>query len=386
MNEQSAIAIVGGSLVGPALELLLRRCGFQNVTTFEATPQAHSQSGGVMGLRADTLAILADLGISLSSVKAIGDPNVYAYDMVNGEPVPRGTSYFPGMVTSWDLLYGSLQDMVAVQHNHRVVAMREEGGKYVLRFHRHEEAAFDLVFFADGRKSWGRDRLDPNRPLHYNGYVTWRGLIPPPSPLPKGFTRYYDEPNGRLFSITEPLLSSGRCYWELSHNISMGEYIDAVGCPPTGCAFVFPEQITPGVRGLIRQAAAFLPSDFFSLVECSEVAGIPVNDVAMPTRAVFRENGATAVLLGDALIPVRLQVGAGLNQGLIQAAEVARLLANGGSLDDWETNALNRLGPIVELGRSRAHRSNLGHYTPVRPGRTAAPMSDQWSEPRWVTA
>jgi hypothetical protein len=56
------------------------------------------------------------------------------------------------------------------------------------------------------------------------------------------------------------------------------------------------------------------------------------------------------------------------------------------ALRDWETSTLDRFAPWIELGRARAHRNNLGWYAPVRPGYTAAPASDQWSEPTWVMA
>jgi hypothetical protein len=56
------------------------------------------------------------------------------------------------------------------------------------------------------------------------------------------------------------------------------------------------------------------------------------------------------------------------------------------ALYGWQSSTLDRFAPWVELGRSRAHRNNLGWYIPVRPGFTAAPTSDQWSEPTWVMA
>jgi 2-polyprenyl-6-methoxyphenol hydroxylase-like FAD-dependent oxidoreductase len=149
------------------------------------------------------------------------------------------------------------------------------------------------------------------------------------------------------------------------------------------------------MRATVRQAARHLPAAFQEMIEDSEVAGIPVNDAAMPDRVAFYPSDRPsarrhpAVLLGDAIIPVRLQVGAGLNQGLLQAQDLAGALASStpcASLAEWQDVALARLEPIVELGRSRAHRINLGWYLPVRPGRTTAPATDQWDEPKWVTA
>jgi 2-polyprenyl-6-methoxyphenol hydroxylase-like FAD-dependent oxidoreductase len=387
-----SVAIVGGSLVGPAAELFLRRRGLRDVVTYEALPAARSQSGGVMGLRQDTIDLLAGLGVDIPAIEALDDRNVYAYDLTGHGPVQRSVSAFPGIVTSWDALHTQLRGLVDVRTGHRLVALDEADGRWRLRFGNRPDVVADVVVFADGRHSTGRALLDPGRPLRYSGYVVWRGLAAAaPTPLPRGFERYYDTRHGRLFSVTGPLRQSGRCYWELSHNLPEQIYTDIAGAGPTARAFLLPDRIGADARTIIRAAAQGLPEAFTAMIEESEVAGIPVNDTTMPDRAVVHSSSgrAPAVLLGDALLPVRLQVGAGLNQGLRQAAELADALTSPDPtqpLQSWEQHTLDRLAPWVEQGRSRAHRNNLGVYEPVRPGRTTAPTADQWSEPRWVTA
>lgn len=389
-SEDLSVAIVGGSLVGPATELFLRRRGLRNVVTYEALPAAQSHSGGVMGLRYDTVALLADLGVDVPAIEALDDRDVYAYDLTDHGPQPRNVSAFPGMVTSWDALHTQLRRLVEVRTHHRLTGLDAADGRWRLHFAHRSDADADVVVFADGRHSTGRALLDPGRPLHYQGYIVWRGLATPPEPLPRGFERYYDLRHGRLFSLTAPLRTSGRCYWELSHNLPERVYTAIAGAGPTERAFILPQHIDGSAREVIRDAAQGLPDTFRALIEGSEVAGIPVNDTTMPQHALFTSNGgAVAVLLGDALLPVRLQVGAGLNQGLRQAAELADALnspARLPGLERWEQHTLDRLAPWVEQGRSRAHRNNLGRYDAVRPGRTTAPAADQWSEPQWVKA
>ncbi|GLL03717.1 monooxygenase [Dactylosporangium matsuzakiense] len=388
--DEPAIAVIGGSLVGPATALFLRRHGLRNIVTYEALPAAQPQSGGVMGLRHDTLGLLDGLGVDIDAITAVGDRNVYAYDLTEHGPVQRAVSAFPGVVTSWDALHAQLRGLVNVRTGHRLVGLDEAGGRWRLRFRNRPDALADVVLFADGRHSTGRVLLDPGRPLRYNGYVVWRGLTDPPAPVPRGFERYYDVRHGRLFSITAPLRQSGRCYWELSHNLPEATYARLAGAGPTDRAFILPRHVGGEARAVIRDAARYLPAAFAAVVERSEVAGIPVNDATMPTRAVFTSaGGAVAALLGDALLPVRLQVGAGLNQGLRQAAEIAEAISvadRRARLDGWEQQVLQRLAPWVEQGRSRAHRNNLGVYEPVRAGRTTTPQGDQWAEPTWVLA
>lgn len=390
--RQPKIAIIGGSLVGPFAELSLRRNRFTDVTTYEANPHALSQSGGVMGVRHNTLDLLAQVGIRRDSVVALNDSDVYAYDVQpDAEPLHRGTSHFPGLVTSWDALHHELTKRVDVQHGHRIKTVVTAAGRQVLGCSCGTDHDADVVLWADGRKSLGRTLTDPDRPLAYNGYVVWRGLAEPPAPTPQGFHRYYDIPNGRLFSVTEPVIQSGKSYWEFSHNLPAEQWADLAGDTPERHAFLLPHQVTDAVRALVMERAAGYPPRFLDMVAASEISGIPVNDVPMPTNALtYHRNGGWSALLGDALVPVRLQVGAGLNHGLHQAAELAAAMTTqpnpGKALADWDRNALGNLGAVVELGRSRAHRNNFGWYVPVQPGKTTVPAGDQWDDPEWVTA
>jgi 2-polyprenyl-6-methoxyphenol hydroxylase-like FAD-dependent oxidoreductase len=388
--KQPKIAIVGGSLVGPAAELFLRHHGLTNVTTYEANPRPHSQSGGVMGVRYNTLDLLAAIGIERDTVIALTDSDTYAFDVQpNGEPRPRSTSSFPGMVTSWDALHHQLARRVDVQHGHTIRDVHDDAGRQTLVCSCGNTHDADTVLWADGRKSTGRTLTDPDRPLTYNGYVVWRGLAESPTPTPKGFQRYYDIPGGRLFSITEPVIQSGKSYWEFSHNLPADEWRRIAGDAPEKHAFMLPKQVTPAVRDVIRQHAQGLPPRFEEMAEHSEVSGIPVNDVPVPAHAMARRGRGWQVLLGDALVPVRLQVGAGLNQGLHQAADFAEAVTSSTpsmAVACWDYAALSNLSRVVEMGRSRAHRNNLGWYLPVRPGKTTAPADDQWADPQWVTA
>jgi 2-polyprenyl-6-methoxyphenol hydroxylase-like FAD-dependent oxidoreductase len=394
MPAQPKIGIVGGSLVGPFAQLALRAQGFKHVEVFEAMPTPHSQSGGVMGVRWNTLDTLdTEARIGRDSIVALRDPDVHAFDLDKaGVPELRGTSPFPGMITSWDALHRELADRSDVRYKHTITDVRHEDGREVLTCKCGTEHDFDLVIWADGRKSLGRTLTDPDRPLKYNGYVVWRGLTTPPAQPPHGFHRYYDIEGGRLFSLTEPIVQSGLSYWEFSHNLSRAEYVAIAGGEPEDRAFLLPQTVArnPLARRTILEHADGLPHSFADIVERSEISGIPVNDLPLPEHALTRhQGGGLSVLLGDAIVPVRLQVGAGLNQGIHQASDLAAALASpfgDDALECWDYNVLADLARYVEQGRSRAHRTNLGWYLPVRMGRTTAPTGTQWDDPQWVTA
>lgn len=394
MDRSLSVAVIGGSLVGPLTALLLQRKGFTDVAVYEALPEAQSRSGGIMGVRFATLDVIESVGIDRRTIVALRDSNVYAYDIAKGGVATvRGTSAFPGLVTSWDALHDKLQSMVDVQYKTRLTGLRDEGPNRqpVLEFQSGEERTADLIVFADGRKSTGREILDPLRTLEYQNYAVWRGLSEPPRPTPSGFNRYYDIAAGRLFSVTGPILQSGKSYWELSHNLPREKWVTLAGGEPEDRAYLVPSRVTEEAHAVIHNAMAHLPQSFRSLVDGAEISGIPVNDTRMPDRAAYQVGNGWAVLLGDALIPVRLQVGAGLNQGLLEGASLADRLSNFNDMYDlmrnWEEASLDIMARWVELARARVGRTNLGFYTPVRPGRTAVSLTgNQWDEPEWVAA
>lgn len=394
MLRKTKIVIVGGSLVGPYGALALAAHGFTDITVLEANPHPFSQSGGVMGVRKTTIDRLAEIGIHADDIRALGDSAVYAFD-VNGteQPTRRNVSMFPGMTTSWDALHYELGRRVNVLLGHNVKTMHADAGRQYLVCSCGSIHEADVVLWADGRKSTGRALLDPDRPLTYNGYVVWRGLVDPPADPPSGFHRYYDIEGGRLFSLTEPVAQSGKSYFEFSHNLPAEDWVALTGRRPERYAYMLPtwaDKHRGAVLDLIRRHAVGLPHRFEDLIEHATISGIPVNDVTFPEHLVHtHDKGGMSVLFGDAAVPVRLQVGAGLNNGLaqmygfVQALTYEDVKVNPWS---WESAALDDLSKWVEQGRSRAHRNNLGWYLPVVKGRTTAPAGDQWDSPTWVTA
>lgn len=390
--KQPKIAVVGGSLVGPATEILLRHAGYADITTYEAARKAHPQSGGVLGIRDSAADALAQAGVPMDRCIALSSPDVESFDMIGDAYHKRGVSTYPGTVTSWDLLHNALVERVDVQLGSRVVGIGDDGKRAQLTFANGRTDDADLVIFADGRKSTGRTLLDPERKLVYAGYVTWRGLIK--TSLGEGvdgFRRHYDFPHGTLFSLTSPVSGDGRNYWEFSHNLSAEAFTKLAGRAPTDLAFLLPNRVTPFARAVLDSAAkAYLPPEFRDLVAATdEIMAIPTLDVPAPDRAAFKLGESYAVLAGDALSPVRLQVGAGLHMGIgeiLSLADHVQADDPDRAMREWSDQSVNALAPWLELGRSRAHRNNLGTYMPVRPGWTTAPLTNVWGEPEWVPA
>lgn len=394
MQRDARIAIVGGSLVGPTTKLYLEAAGFEDVTIYEASRVVHPTSGGVMGVRPDVVFDLGNLGVDTGKLAALKTSMVTSHDVVAGMPRRRGATMFPGLTASWDTLRGQLGNLTEAQHGKRLVAIRGTTNGTEIEFADGETREVDLVIGADGRKSTVRKLMDPARDSQfaYQGYLTWRGLTPQrPNGWGEisGFHRVYDAPHGSLFSLTEPLVQSGLQYFEYSHNLPRWSFRDMAGEMPEDKAYLLPKDVGSVARGVLETAMdeLSLPLALRDAVRSAvSLTAIPVNDLPAPLQVHWQVGGGHVVILGDAVLPVRLQVGVGLNMGIKQARGLTAALAGGHTLTGWERHAINRLLPWAELGRSRAARINLGPYWPIRPGRTAVPSSGPFTQPRWVSA
>jgi hypothetical protein len=396
-----SIAVIGGSLVGPAAELFLRRAGFRDVTTYEAMPRAHSQSGGVMGLRAPTVELLEQIGLDRDRIVALPDPAVHGFDIDGGRVSARGTSMFPGQVTSWDALYAALSQRVEVVHGHRLTRLCTTDGRYALGFANGYEREADVVLFADGRKSAGRVLLDPARRLTYNGYVVWRGLVDTPTPEPRGFNRFFDIAGGRLFSLCSPSPAGWSApasrTWEFSHNLPEAGYTRvAGGRGPTDHAYILSQQVGPAARSVIAAAAHGMPELSQELIAGGTVSGIPVNDGPVPQRALWTAAGSSAdgrCRWCCRAARRRTTAGPAAGRGGSEQRTASRRVVFAQPCHTFNAGPVRvgvvHAGPVRPVDRAGtlagAPRNNLGWYIPVRPGYTAAPTSDQWSEPTWVT-
>lgn len=366
MDKATNVAIVGGSLIGPLAELLLRSVGHTNVTTYEATPEARPQSGGVIGVRETGFDALAQAGVPLHEIVAYPAKDVITYNidekMITGL---RDHTQYPGETTAWDIFHHAVSRRVDVQYGKRVTGFDPDG---VLSFRDGTQAQHDLVIFADGRNSFGRKILDPARKLTYQGYLVWRGITEPVDGV-VGFTRYRNDTHGNLYSITEPIIQgvhTGLTDWTYYQNVPEKTFTDLVCKSPTDRVFMLPHHITPPIHAFMCDyAQAYLPDPFVATVEnTKEIMAVPINDLSTPSRAVWRRGHTRAVLLGDALMTVRPHSGRGVNNGIDQLWSLVNHLCRHDDLDvalnQWQITIIPQLLEWVDLGRARAQRNGLG--------------------------
>ncbi|MFY1652806.1 FAD-dependent monooxygenase [Solwaraspora sp. WMMB762] len=318
------IAVIGGSLTGPVTALLLLRAGF-DVTVYEATPASAPLGGGLIGLEHTALDVLDRLDIPQREFIAYDSETIRQVAIRDRQPAQTVLRTYPGRNTTWTLLHRALAARVpadVLRKGTRVTGLTEDAGRPVLRFTDGNTETADLVVFADGRSSIGRRLLDPDRKLHYAGYVAHRGIATStPQPDLRDFVRLEPCPGAQFTIAPVP----GGCDWTFYLGCTAAEYEQRFGATPTRRVFALPRHITPAARTHVDEHADYLlPSDHAAVVRATTTRmAVPVLDIDPPTRMVWPVGDGHAVLLGDALAPVRPHTARGANNGIEQAAGLA---------------------------------------------------------------
>ncbi|WP_324651993.1 FAD-dependent monooxygenase [Georgenia sp. H159] len=168
--------VIGGSVGGLTTALLLRDLGF-DVTIFERTPQLLTDRGGGIVLQPDTVRWFTerssrkpeDVSTATRHLRYLGPGNEVVYE----EKVEWRYS-------SWSTLYRALYEDFKpkkyVLGEYAAGFSQDESGVDV-RFVSGRQERAELVVFADGISSVGRQRLNPAATQSYAGYIGWRGTV-----------------------------------------------------------------------------------------------------------------------------------------------------------------------------------------------------------------
>ncbi|MEV0150039.1 MULTISPECIES: hypothetical protein [unclassified Nonomuraea] len=373
-DREPTIAIVGGSITGPILALLLQKAGFTKVSVLEASPRPYAQAGGVIGLDHTSLATLDALGIPQHEFVPFPSERVIAVHVADRVEAGRVQTLYPGRNTGWHLLNGALLNRLPEGWLQPGKAVRSlsggNGGKARLEFANAAPVLADMVIFADGRRSIGRRLLEPSRPLRYAGYVAWRGQLPHSLPGLYDFTRY--ETHSTQFNIFPLIRKDGTVGfdWTFYLNMTAEQFTTLLGADPTHRTYVLPHQITAEARALvIDQAQLLLPSTAADMVTTTnEWNAAPVLDIDAPQRMVHSVGNSHAILLGDALAPVRPHTARGANQGIDQAQGLTIALSQhlhhgadlNAALDGWQRRYLPAVHTALDLGPQLGAAMGLG--------------------------
>jgi 2-polyprenyl-6-methoxyphenol hydroxylase-like FAD-dependent oxidoreductase len=364
------VAVIGGSLTGPTTALLLRHAGFDDVTLYEAAPASAPLGGGLIGLEHSSLDILDQLGIPQHEFVRYNSETVMDITVCGRRRGPEHRHLYAGRNTTWTLLHAALTRRLPTGTLHtgkRITGLTGDYGQPLLHFADGDTSTADLVIFADGRASTGRRLLDPNRQLRYAGYVAHRGQTDTTQPGLQDFLRFEPTDSGMQFNLA-PI--PGGADWTFYLGCTPAQYTDFFGAPPARRVFALPQHITATARAAVDASAQrYLPDEQAALVHATDTRmAAAVMDIDPPTRMVWPVGAGHAVLVGDALAPVRPHTARGANNGMEQAAGLTAALTQHrkyganltAALDGWQHRHLPAAVAAVQLGPELGHRYGLG--------------------------
>jgi 2-polyprenyl-6-methoxyphenol hydroxylase-like FAD-dependent oxidoreductase len=347
-SEGLRVGIVGGSIAGCSAAIELSRAGHR-VTVFERSAGELTGRGagiatprGIMGSMAGR--DLIDAAMPYFAVEAITYVGLSTRDTRLGHlawAAPLDIA-----VLNWGDLYRNLRRRVpeaVYQQGREVMDARMTGADTaVIRLGDGSEVELDLVLFADGYRSLGRQLLFPEADVRYRGYVLWRGVLPESrlddsAPMEKRLYRI-GYPDGHCVFYFVPgqdgSVEPGKrwvnwaCYVRVPADDLARFLTDRFGQQRTGSLPPGNMRLEDETR-LKDHVRPHLPSYFAAMVDMSEDTFVqPIFTSDVPAYRKGR-----ICLLGDAGAFVQPFTGTGVFKGMNNAMDLGKALAGKTDID-----------------------------------------------------
>jgi 2-polyprenyl-6-methoxyphenol hydroxylase-like FAD-dependent oxidoreductase len=366
-----SIGIVGGSIAGCSAAILLSRAG-HDVAVFERSRGGLVGRGGgiaTTGVMWDELVSDGIIDADMPHFRADEMPFIVRTDE---EPMTGRVPYAIPLdlrAFHWTELWGQLRRRVpdGVYHQGVPVMSAETVGDEAveLAFEAGERERFDLVLFADGYRSVGRQHICPDTDLDYRGYMLWRGLLPESAvesaPLKadiprlsytalKGNATAYFVPSAEGSTQPGDRLINWACYIPLPAQEVDAFMVDRHGQPHTGT--LAPGSMRPAeearLKALMRDN---LPDWYGRMVELTQDTYVQLIYTAdLSTYARGR-----MALIGDAGVVAPPFTGSGVFKGFQNVMGLLEQLGQGGDLDAalaaWSDEQVGLGQRLLALGR-----------------------------------
>lgn len=367
--------VVGGSIGGLTMALLLRRLGF-DVSVFERTPTALEHRGGGIVLQPDTLRWFAECSTQHPEQVSTSTSYVQYLDRDNRVLHRDRTRW---SYTAWGTFYRALLADFGTENYHLgeyAAGFDEDPDGVEVRFASGRRERGELVVFADGIGSPSRRRISPGTDLRYAGYVGWRGTVPESEVDPATFDLLHDSitysvaPHTHMIVYPIPSPDGGLAAGErlLNYvwyrNVAEGHELDELMTDTRGFATkvsLHPGQVQSRFVDEMRSAAVELlaPAVAEVVVRTEEPYLQAVYDSCAQRMVLGR-----VALIGDAAGAARPHAAAGtakaaanawaLHDALNESADIAEALAK------WEPGQLELgqrlLRRVQDMGaRSQVH-------------------------------
>ncbi|MEV0643397.1 FAD-dependent monooxygenase [Streptomyces sp. NPDC050619] len=372
--------VVGGSIGGLTTALLLRDLGW-DVDVFERSTRDDARGGGIV-LQPDTIRwfterstqTLESLTTSTHLVQYLGIDNYVAH-----------REYAQWSYSSWATLHSALlRDFGADRYRrgHRAVAVVQDASTATVEFDNGGFATGDLVVFADGVNSVGRQYVSPNTPIRYAGYIGWRGLVPErvlsseTSAVLEDSVTYAVVPDSHIVMYPVPSpIKDGRTERLMNfvwyRNVPAGRQLDQfLGGASDGILSLHPDQVPHiEVERMQADAGRDLPPAAAEIVLRCDT---PYVQVVSDIRAAQMVRGRVAIL-GDAACAARPHAAAGTAKAAADAWNLAtEIEKTGGDLEQalqvWEPIQLALSAQLESRVQAMGERSQFDNsWRPADP-------------------
>lgn len=374
-SEGLRVGIIGGSISGCAAAIELARAGHR-VTVFERSTGELTGRGAGIATPRGIMTSLAGRDLIDASMPYFPVETITYVGLSDRDPRLGHTAWHAPLeiaVLNWGDLYRNLRRRVpdqVYQQGREVTDARMAGDDTaVLRFADGSEVELDLVVFADGYRSLGRQLLFPEAEVQYRGYVLWRGVLEESrlddsAPMEKRLYRI-GYPDGHCVFYFVPgqdgSVAPGQrwvnwaCYVRVAADELPRFLTDRFGQQRTG-------SLPPGNMRLADETRLkdhvrpHLPSYFAAMVDMSEDTFVqPIFTADVPAYRKGR-----VCLIGDAGAFVQPFTGTGVFKGMNNALDLGKALAGKSdieaALEGWSAQQ-TRTGKLLKVMAERLEQA-----------------------------
>lgn len=349
------IAVIGGSIAGSALALLLK--DQFNVTLFERADNLTSRGAGIT-LPIELLQTLLSNNLIDQDTRSHSCTMRSFYCHSDNEPL-YGACLWQQPISMaslhWDTLFTNFRKRISNQiyrQNAKVVdVVLEESAPAQITLESGETFLFDLVVFADGAHSLGKKLIAETLQPEYSGYVAWRGVLDFDLIQNKTLFNeqglYYCFNNGHLLTYPVYLEQKNKLNWVFYEKLTLAE-LNALGSTRvTDFSIEAKKHVHQLAREKLPKIAAQIildtPSPFMQKI------------VDVCANKMVNEN---ALLIGDASAVLRPHVGNGASLAIYDALTLSEQLNKQINLKQaltaWEKEVLPKRLAMYDLSKRMA--------------------------------
>jgi 2-polyprenyl-6-methoxyphenol hydroxylase-like FAD-dependent oxidoreductase len=368
--------VIGGSLGGLFTGIMLRSIGW-DVDIYERSDRNLDSRGGGIVLQPDVVEAFQLAGISTQSLGVVARERYYLNsDGSIAQPMPMRQ-----MLTSWNLLYGSMRRHFPSEHYHygkRLTDIQQADEQVTASFADGTHDTADLLIGADGPNSTVRQCFLPDIRYRYAGYVAYRGLVNEnelESDAAALFTErfvFYQLPNSHILQYVIPgdreslVPGERRFNWVWYVNYDETTELPRILTDKQGKHRDYsipPGMLAPAVEQAMRSYAdTVLAPPFQKLVAATQEPFVQaILDLGVPQMTFGR-----VALVGDAAFIPRPHTAASTAKAAANAIALADALVKHNhnvtkALPDWEPSQLAYGRQLLASGQQMGDRSQFSY-------------------------